>query len=269
MSNLPWIYLVPIFFLSLYFILKKKKINLVKITDDDRKILNDKVSFYQRLDSGDKSKFESKIAAFLGSIKIEGVELDITALDEMLIASSAIIPIFGFEDWKYKNLTAVLLYPDTFNAEFQFNNSKDLESVGQVLGGKRNIMGMVGSGFMNGQMILSRAALTHGFANAVDAENTGIHEFVHLLDKSDGAADGIPENLLAHRYTLPWLKMMHEEMGKIAHNKSDINPYASVNEAEFFAVVSEYFFERPDKLKEKHPEIYEQLALIFAQDPAA
>ncbi|MBC7417149.1 MAG: zinc-dependent peptidase [Pedobacter sp.] len=269
MSNLPWIYLVPIFLLSLYFILKKKQIKLVKVTDEDRKILNDKVSFYQRLDAADRLKFEGKIETFLGNTKIEGVEIDITPLDEMLIASSAIIPIFGFEDWKYKNLTAVLLYPDTFNAEFQFNNSKDLESVGQVLGGKRNIMGMVGSGFMNGQMILSRSALIHGFENAVDAENTGIHEFVHLLDKSDGAADGIPENLLAHRYTLPWLKMMHEEIEKIIKNKSDINPYASVNEAEFFAVTSEYFFERPDKFKEHHPEMYALLSMIFAQDPAA
>ena len=55
---------------------------------------------------------------------------------------------------------------------------------------------------------------------------------------------GIHKNLLAHEYTLPWLKMMREEMERIADNKSDINPYAITNEAEFFAVISEYFFEQ-------------------------
>lgn len=268
MNSLPWFYLIPIGLLALYFILKRKKQKGVEITEDDRKILSDNVAFYTKLSTADKLKFEDKIATFLGKTRIEGIEIDVTALDEMLIASSAIIPIFGFDDWTYKNLSSVLLYPDTFNAEFEFNNSKNQESVGEVLAGQRNIMGMVGSGFMNGQMILSRAALVHGFANATDAENTGIHEFVHLLDKADGLTDGLPDYLLAHRYTLPWLKMMHEEMAKIAKNKSDINPYATVNEAEFFAVVSEYFFEQPEKFKQKHAEMYKILSLIFVQDPA-
>lgn len=269
MNNLPWLYLIPIFLLTLYFILKKRKVKLFALRDEDRQILNENVSFYEHLDVEQKQKFEKKVSEFLGGVRIEGIELEITELDKMLVASSAVIPIFGFEDWRYKNLTSVLLYPDTFNAEFQFDNSKNSENVGQVLLDKRNIMGMVGSGFMNGQMVLSRAALRHGFKNSVDGENTGIHEFVHLLDKSDGATDGVPENLLAHRYTLPWVKMMHEEIQRIAKDKSDINPYASASEAEFFAVVSEYFFERPDKLKDKHPEIFEMLTLIFARNPTA
>lgn len=128
---------------------------------------------------------------------------------------------------------------------------------------------MVGSGYMNGQMILSRAALVKGFGKSAGMENTAIHEFVHLLDKSDGATDGVPENLLAHQYVLPWVKMIHQEINKIEHGKSDINPYAITNEAEFLAVVSEYFFQKPGQLKHKHPELYDMLSRIFAQDPAA
>ena len=124
-------------------------------------------------------------------------------------------------------------------------------------------MGMVGGGYMNGQMILSRAALYHGFSKSSSKENVAIHEFVHLLDKSDGTIDGIPENLMAHEYALPWLKMMQEEMNKIEKGKSDINPYALTNEAEFFAVVSEYFFTRPEKFQDNHPKLYEQLSIIF------
>ncbi|RNL49678.1 M90 family metallopeptidase [Pedobacter jejuensis] len=256
MSSLPFAYLIPIFLLALYFILRKKKPAIEPLTETDKQILNDYVGFYQHLDSTDKLRFEQKVAMFFSTVKIEGIELEMTTLDELLIASSAVIPIFGFKDWQYKNLTSVLLYPDTFNSDFQFE------------GGERNIMGMVGSGYMNGQMILSRSALRQGFSKSAGKENTAIHEFVHLLDKSDGATDGVPENLMSHEYTLPWIKMMHEEMKRIEDNKSDINPYAITNEAEFFAVVSEYFFEKPELLKDKHPDLYHQLSKIFAQQPA-
>ncbi|MFC4212029.1 zinc-dependent peptidase [Pedobacter lithocola] len=256
MSSLPFAYLIPIFLLALYFILRKKKPAIEPLTETDKQILNDYVGFYQHLDSTDKLRFEQKVAAFFSTVKIEGIELEMTTFDELLIASSAVIPIFGFKDWQYKNLTSVLLYPDTFNSDFQFE------------GGERNIMGMVGSGYMNGQMILSRSALRQGFSKSAGKENTAIHEFVHLLDKSDGATDGVPENLMSHEYTLPWIKMMHEEMKRIEDNKSDINPYAITNEAEFFAVVSEYFFEKPELLKDKHPDLYHQLSKIFAQQPA-
>jgi Mlc titration factor MtfA (ptsG expression regulator) len=257
MNSLPLGYLIPIIILALYFIFKKKKPLFEPLTDLDKKILDDYVKFYHHLDSTDKQRFENKVAEFLSTVNIEGVGLELTTFDELLIASSAVIPIFGFADWRYKNLRTVLLYPDTFNKEFEFEGSKD-----------RNVMGMVGTGFMNGQMILSRSALRHGFSVTSDKENTAIHEFVHLLDKADGAIDGIPENLLAHEYSLPWIKMMHEEIKRIEKNKSDINPYAITNEAEFFAVVSEYFFERPELLKEKHPEIYAVLSKIFAQNLA-
>ncbi|TDQ09321.1 M90 family metallopeptidase [Pedobacter metabolipauper] len=229
--------------------------NNVILTSSDKKILSDYVHFYRELDEQKKVTFENKIATFLSYIRIEGVGIVIGPLDRLLVASSAIIPIFGFDKWKYNNLTNVLLYPDTFNKDFQFE------------GAERQIMGMVGEGYMNGQMILSRSALLLGFSNAADKENTGIHEFVHLLDKSDGATDGIPENLMKHEYTLPWIKMVHQEMQRIEKGKSDINPYAITNEAEFFAVVSEYFFEKPDQFKKKHPELYEILAQTFLQDP--
>jgi Mlc titration factor MtfA (ptsG expression regulator) len=127
---------------------------------------------------------------------------------------------------------------------------------------------MVGSGYMNGQMLLSRAALVNGFSKQNGKENTAIHEFVHLLDKADGATDGVPESLISHEYAVPWLKMMHQEMHRIKANKSDIDPYALTNEAEFLAVASEYFFEKPVQFKTKHPELYELLSEIFVQHPA-
>lgn len=256
MNYLPYLILLLVLLTALYFIFRKKATPKGNLSKTELSLLHANVDFYARLDVEKKALFEQKIFAFLTSVRIEGVGLEITPLDRLLVASSAVIPIFGFDNWQYKNLTNVMLYPDTFNQDFQFE------------GGERNIMGMVGSGYMNGQMILSQAALRHGFSKSAGKENTGIHEFVHLLDKSDGSTDGIPENLMAHEYVLPWVKMMHEEIGRIEDNKSDINPYAITNQAEFFAVISEYFFEQPEILKSKHPKIYEQLAKAFGQDLA-
>jgi MtfA peptidase len=245
-----------------YFFVRKKSSPAVEVIDESPEIhqnlLEEYVAYYAKLDDAGKTKFEKLVNEFLIYVRIEGVGTEVSDLDRTMIASSAVIPIFGFsEDWKYKNLTNVILYPDTFDNDFQFEGAED-----------RNILGMVGSGYMNGQMLLSRAALTKGFSASAGKENTAIHEFVHLLDKSDGATDGVPELLMQHQYTIPWLKLIHQEMHKIEAGKSDINPYALTNEAEFLAVVSEYFFEKPEQLQHKHPELYDLLSMIFTQDPA-
>jgi Mlc titration factor MtfA (ptsG expression regulator) len=241
-----------------YVILKnhKSKAAGVAVNTDYKPVLLQHIPFYRELDDAGKLLFEQKVNSFLAGITIEGVGTAVDDTDRVMIASSAVIPIFGFKNWQYRNLTNVILYPDTFDGEFQFE------------GGNRSILGMVGSGYMNGQMILSRAALIKGFSKSAGKENTAVHEFVHLLDKSDGATDGVPENLLAHEYVLPWIKMIRQEIYKIEAGKSDINPYAVTNEAEFFAVVSEYFFQKPAQLKSKHPELYQMLSTIFMQDRA-
>ncbi|MNL27960.1 Protein MtfA [compost metagenome] len=119
---------------------------------------------------------------------------------------------------------------------------------------------------MNGQMILSKEALEAGFSNTKDGQNTAIHEFVHLLDKTDGEVDGLPQFLIDHTYSLAWLEMIRKEILKIQEGKSDINPYGITNRAEFFAVASEYFFENPERLKNHHPEFYKALSMAFQQD---
>jgi len=256
---MPYYILAVAFLIALYLIFRKKGMKQTKsaiIGEPERQLLAAHVAYYQLLASEDRKKFEDLLEAFLSDVRIEGVGITLDPIDPLLIACSAVIPIFGFGHWKYQNLSSVLLYPDTFNKDFEFE------------GGERNIMGMVGTGYMNGQMILSRSALRQGFSVSSDKENTAIHEFVHLLDKSDGATDGIPENLMPHQYIIPWVKMIHQEINKIEQGKSDINPYAITNEAEFFAVVSEYFFEKPGQFKEKHPDLYQVLSHTFLQDLA-
>ncbi len=122
---------------------------------------------------------------------------------------------------------------------------------------------MVGNGAMQNMMILSQQDLRNGFLNTQTKLNTAIHEFVHLVDKDDGYTDGCPKNLLPHKYAVPWLKRIHEEIKLIQIGQSDINPYGATNEAEFLAVVAEYFFKQPQLMHKKHPELYDLLKQVF------
>ena len=222
-----------------------------------RIILIEKVGFYNSLTKEEKVKFEYQIQEFILNYRITGIDTDVTISDKLLIASSAIIPIFAFDEWKYYNLTEVLVYPSSFNEEFETS------------GAGRNILGMVGTGYMDGKMILSKSAIQYSFSDSYDKKNTAIHEFVHLIDKSDGVIDGIPELLLEKQYVIPWLHLIEKNIEEIFQNKSDINPYGGTNKAEFFAVISEYFFERPKLLKKKHPKLYSLLEEIFDQKLAS
>ena len=249
-----------IFVLAIFYMVKFLRKKKVTITDPVppllKSILQEQVPFYQQLDNNKQTEFEERAALFLTQVKITGVRTKVEDLDRILIAASAIIPIFNFPGWEYRNLNEVLLYPDSFNHEFEQH------------GDSRNILGMVGSGALNHVMILSQFELRQAFLNETGKNNTAIHEFVHLIDKTDGEVDGIPESLLHRQYIKPWLQLMQEKIKEIINNDSDINPYGATDEAEFFAVVSEYFFERPELLKDKHPELYELLLKIFHPVPA-
>ena len=199
------------------------------------------VSFYNSLSGEEKNRFEYKVQEFLLNCRITGIDTSIDLTDKLLVASSAVIPIFEFNDWKYSNIHEVLLYPTMFNENFD------------TKGSGRGILGMVGSGYMEGKMILSKQALRHGFKNESDKKNTAIHEFVHLIDKSDGSVDGIPSLLLEKQYSIPWIDLINKKIDEIYDGKSDINPYGGTDRAEFFSVVSEYFFERPKLLAKNHP----------------
>lgn len=230
----------------------RKKKPLPSLSSESIKpLLQEHVAFYRALNDEQKALFEKRVMGFLQKVHITGVNTTVEDIDKVLVAAGAIIPIFAFPDWEYRNINEVLLYPGSFNETFE-QDSQD-----------RNILGMVGTGPMQNVMILSQQNVRDGFKGGTDKHNTAIHEFVHLVDKSDGATDGLPEALIPHQYARPWLKRIHEEMQLIREGRSDINYYGTTNEAEFLAVVSEYFFEKPAEMEEKHPELYALLKNIF------
>lgn len=227
--------------------------------DSWRTFLSTHVHFYIELDNKDRKLFEKRVQVFLASKRIDPIDTEIDDDIRLMVASSAIIPTFAFSGYNYPNVTSILIYPNSFDEQFQ---------TGRYQGHKQFITGMVGNRFMNGTVILSKPDLIKAFDGKLHKGNVGVHEFVHMLDKEDGAIDGIPEHLLEHKYVGPWLHEIKDEMRRIRRGTSDIDPYALTNNAEFLAVVSEYFFSNPLSFKSKHPDLYQFLSDIYDTNEA-
>jgi len=239
-----------------YFLFKPKAVApLPDFKPGWRDYLEEYVNFYRVLSEPEQARFEERMRRFLQKVTITGLETEVTELDRVLVAASGIIPTFGFEHWNnYPRLNEVLLYKD----HFRFGDFA-------TEGADRRIAGMVGGGYLSGKLLLSRPALHQGFKNA-GRGNTGIHEFVHLLDKADGDTNGVPTYFLENGYLIPWVEMIRQEVEAIERGESDIDEYALTNKAEFFAVAAEYFFNRPAAMADKHPRLFALLERIFAQD---
>jgi len=247
------IFFIALMAFAVYLLVRRKKQALHQAPDGSAMhlLLVEHVSFYQKLGQEEQQVFLKRVQDFLHSVAITPVKgLALTDLDRLYIASSAIIPIFHFKDWRYNNLNEVLVYSDAFDHDYSTTATG------------RNITGMVGTGAMNRMMILSIQAIRAGFEHS-GIHNTGIHEFVHLLDKADGATDGIPEYMIPKALLKPWISHMHASIQAIRSGRSDIDTYAGTNEAEFFAVLSEYFFQKPHLLQEHHPYIFKILKEIY------
>ena len=217
--------------------------------------LHSHVAFFRALDPPGKSRFQQLMQVFLDEVAITGIRTDVDETTRALVAASAVIPIFGFDDWEYSGLGEVLIYPNAYDESFSTDGETD-----------QRILGMVGTGHLSGVMILSQPDLIAGFDIENDKRNVGIHEFSHLVDQADGAIDGLPATI-PRDVVKPWIDWVGRELKDDAATQKHIDDYAYTNEAEYFAVLSEYFFESPGMLEKKNPQLYQMLQKIYRQNP--
>lgn len=120
-----------------------------------------------------------------------------------------------------------------------------------------------------GTVVLSWQAVREGLASPEDGRNTAIHELAHAIDLGDGGFDGTPE-MDSRRCTQRWARVMSDVyLGMHAGEEHPVlRDYGAQNEAEFFAVATEVFFERPAALKAEEPELYAEFVRFFHLDPA-
>ncbi|MBL7800652.1 MAG: zinc-dependent peptidase [Chitinophagales bacterium] len=218
---------------------------------EDIALLQEHVFYYAQLPEHRKTDFEQQVSAFLAHVSVHFDDVEPSRLVELLVASSAVIVTFGHA-FHYKNQLSKVVIVKAAVSKFES---------GFTLGEVR----------YNGHftdMYLSESALIQGFKNNNDKSNVGIHEFVHILDSADGVLDGLPTHFMSAELIKLWMKVAEDEMANIKADESTIRAYGATNEQEFLTVCSEYFFERPEKLIEEHPEVYALLSRTFLQDPA-
>ena len=227
----------------------------VQFPADWEAILTSRVAFYRALTPAEQARFRQLVQVFLGEVRVTGVRTEIDDTIRLLVAASAVIPIFGFHDWDYHRLGEVLVYPDAFNDQYQTD------------GEERNILGLTGLASLSGVMILSKPALLAGYRDDSRPENVGIHEFAHLVEQvaeSHGLPSEVPRNAIQE-----WVAFVARELANPHARRAHINQYGYTNEHEFFAVLTEYFFNSPAILQSRDPALYDMLRRLFHQDPAS
>jgi len=253
----PFVFAIGAFyFLGVYYprYRKRKRISEEPVSSEDRAILSEYVTFYSSMSDDDKRLYENDIGVFLAEHSIIGVDdVKITRKIELLVAATAVRLIFGRPEWEYRDFGDILVYPGGFRTDGSY--STDLKGIDSAAAG------LVHS---SGNVILSLPHLLRGFQHDNDGYNVGYHEFAHVLDGY--RPDGIPDELSLGAYR-PWIEVMQKEFEKVHKGRSILRQYAGTNPAEFFACSVEAFFEKPEMMKNKAPELYNQLSVFFNQKP--
>ena len=216
-----------------------------------RAFLLESYDHYERMDPAWRARFEDDVRLFLAETRITGIGIEATDELRLLVAASAVTLSVGWPEYEWDQLTEVLLYPDDFDRDYAFG--------GDERSGETHPWGTV---------ILSVPSLHESFEVPDDAYHVGIHEFAHLLDVDQTHFDGIPVGL-SRDQAREWVAVAEKEMERLRHGRSAFDDYGAHDPVEFLGVAVEAFFEIPQRVRRRHPEVYAILSEYFRQDPAA
>ncbi len=225
-------------------------------------IVERNVPYYNLLSEADRQELHGHIHVFLAEKHFEGCA-GLTMTDEirLTIAAQACLLLLHRQEESddFNRLITILVYPSAYVA-----HSVERIGPGAVLEGEST---RLGEASLDGVVVLSWDDVQSGARGLNDGHNVVLHEFAHQLDDEDGAPDGTPR-LPNHGRYLTWARVMSEEYNRLRQGKkSVIDDYGAINPAEFFAVATECFFEKPGPLRRKHPALYEELKAFYRQDP--
>ena len=228
-------------------------------------LLERDVPLYGVLPEELRVSLHGQIARFIESTRFEGCNgLELTEAMILTVAAQACMLVLNREGEPYPELRTVYLYPTTFSSV-----RKTQDALGIVT---ENRVSRLGESWETGTVILAWDSVERGARNIHDARNVAFHEFAHQLDHEDGQTDGAPSLPCRVSYR-SWARVFSENYADFhrmleAGKRTLIDPYGATNPAEFFAVATETFFEKPKQLKRRRPELYAELGRFYGLDPA-
>jgi Mlc titration factor MtfA (ptsG expression regulator) len=227
-------------------------------------ILEDNVPLYSLLPENLKDELHGRINIFLDEKEFIGCRgLQMSDEIRITISGNACILLLKRDKRCFPRFTTILVHPDTYVA-------KQVTYDGLVEVHDDNIRS--GESWHRGPVVLSWADVIHGSLNSDDGHNVVLHEFAHKLDEENEIMNGLPVLRDSSHYA-DWAKVLSKEYDslliRVEHRaNSVIDAYGAVSPAEFFAVATESFFEKPLQMKQKLPELYEQFKIFYNMDPA-
>jgi Mlc titration factor MtfA (ptsG expression regulator) len=231
-----------------------------------RAIIEKNVPYVAQLPPADREELFGHVQVFLAEKHFEGCGgLQITDEVRVTIAAQACVLLLHRQTDDYPNLESILVYPSTY----------------VVPGGRRRPDGLIedgpqarlGESWTRDLVVLAWDNVLSGAADIHDGHNVVLHEFAHQLDQESGAGDGAPPLPRRSMY-VAWARVLGHDFDELVretqhHHREVLDQYGATNPAEFFAVATETFFEKPLQLRTKHPELYRELQEFYRQDPAA
>jgi Mlc titration factor MtfA (ptsG expression regulator) len=227
-------------------------------------IIEENVPFYKKLPDEDKKELQRHILIFMKEKCFEGCGgLKLTDEIRVTIAAQACILLLHRKTDYYPGLFSILVYPQAYIARMTEHLPSGIVTEGLDV--------RLGESWHRGSIVLSWDDVRRGAADIHDGHNVVFHEFAHQLD-SDARRDSTPVLRSRSRY-IAWARVLQKDYEKLRRNVSInrytfLNGYGATNPAEFFAVATEYFFEKPKELKKLHPDLYRELKLFYQQEPA-
>lgn len=229
-----------------------------------RSILKQRVSIVRALPADLQLQLKQHIAVFVAEKAFIGCDgLKITDEIRVTIAALACLLILNRPTRYYPELRQILVYPGSFVV-----NREHIDGIG-VAHHARQVL--AGESWSEGQVVLSWDDTLAGAAVPDDGQNVAIHEFAHQLDQETGAANGAP--LLKRRaHYARWSRVLGSEFkalqARTAQGETSLfSDYGATDPAEFFAVISEVFFEQPQAMASEHPALYRELTEFYRLDP--
>jgi len=229
-----------------------------------REIVARNVPLAARLGEAERERLLRLTQVFLHDKPMEGVGLELTDEIRVTVAAQACLLLLNLDYPCYPTLRRVLVYPGAFQPR-----RADFPRFGEVHEEPRPSLG---EAWTSGIVVLSWDSSLVGSLNPAEGHNVVLHEFAHVLDGENGAMDGQPllDHPSAYRTWGYVFRALYERQVEAARegDETPLPPYGATNRAEFFAVATEAFFTRPADLRERLPELYEELRKFYRQDPA-
>jgi len=232
--------------------------------DDARTLLHDEMVHWRWLDTDERQRLEQLIKGFRFDKEFEWTKgIEQSDEIEILIAASACLLILGLDRAYYKDVSSIIMYPSSVVVKGRRGSpdARGLET--------NAIVPILGEAALHGPVIIAWDSAQRSARHPDTGHNVVYHEFAHKIDMADGTSDGAPP--MSQEAHAQWVEVCTREYEMLRSGKNTdpfLDPYAAVNASEFFAVATEFFFDKPTEMARHKSDLYGVLEGFYRQDPA-